>query len=220
MAYFQAVLVDIDGTAVDCEKRNRNVLEELALQHGGKIEPADWQVLAGTNDHFIHDWLRQKFNSFSVAPDDFVDQVKQGYLRRAFEVVARDGMVDNFLHIQSRKVALAAVTNSPTDVAMANLNAAGCAQYMQFVLTATDVLNAGYQIKPSPDPYLLAADKIGVPPGRCLVFEDSATGVRSAKAAGCMVIQIVDDPAMKSPDAHHHVYTPRELRKICRQLIL
>lgn len=220
MAYFQAVLVDIDGTTADCEKRNRSVLEDVARQHGGKIEPADWKILAGTNDHFIHDWLCQKFNAFAVAPDDFVAQVKQGYLRRAFEVVARDGMVDNFLHIQKRNVPIAAVTNSPTDIAMANLDAAGCTQYMQFVLTATDVLDAGYKIKPSPDPYILAADRIGVHPGQCLVFEDSATGVQSARDAGCMVIQIVDDPAMKSPNAHHHVYTANELRKICRQLIL
>lgn len=219
MVYFQAVLVDIDGTTADCEKRNRNVLEELALQHGGQIEPADWKILAGTNDHFIHDWLRQKFNSFSVASDDFVEQVKQGYLRRAFEVVARDGMTDNFLHMQSRNIPVAAVTNSPTDVATANLSATGCTKYMQFLLSATDVLAAGHQIKPAPDPYLLAAKKLAVDPARCIVFEDSATGVKSGVAAGCTVIQIVDDPAMKSAEAHYHVYNANELRQICRKLI-
>lgn len=219
MALIQAVLVDIDGTTADCEKRNRGVLEDLALLNGGKIEPQDWQVLAGTNDRFIHGWLAKKFTSFAIAQDNFVKEVMKGYLRRAFEVVARDGMVDNFNHIKSRNIPVAAVTNSPTNIAMSNMTATGCAHFMQFVLTADDVEAAGHTIKPSPDPYLLAAARLGIPASACLVFEDSATGVKSGVAAGCTVVQIVDDPAMASPEAHFHVYNPAELRAICKKLI-
>jgi beta-phosphoglucomutase-like phosphatase (HAD superfamily) len=219
MTHIQAVLVDIDGTTADCEKRNRGVLEDLALANGGKIEPSDWRVLAGTSDRFIHNWLAKKFSTFSIPQDDFVEDVKKGYLRRAFEVVARDGMVDNFNHIQSRNIPVAAVTNSPTNIALSNMTATGCTHYMQFVLTADDVEAAGHAIKPAPDPYLLAAARLGVPASACLVFEDSATGVKSGVAAGCTVVQIVDDPAMASPDAHFHVYNPAELRAICKKLI-
>lgn len=219
MGYFQAVLVDIDGTTVDCEKRNRNVLEELAFLHGGKIIPDDWKKLAGTSDRFIHDWLRQSFKQFTVAEGDFVAQVKQGYLRRAFEVAARDGMIDNFNHIRKRKLPLAAVTNSPTNIALANLDAAKCTHYMDFIQTSDDVEAAGQQIKPAPDPYLMAAKRIGVDSRRCLVFEDSATGVKSGVAAGCIVVQIVDEPAMKCADAHFHVYDALELRQTCWKLL-
>lgn len=38
--------------------------------------------------------------------------------------------------------------------------------------------------KPSPAPYLLAADKLGADPAECLVIEDALSGVKSAKAAG------------------------------------
>lgn len=219
MAKIQAVLVDIDGTTADCEKRNRGVLEDLAIVHGGKIEPADWKILAGTSDHFIHGWLAQKFAAFAISRDVFVEDVKKGYLRRAFEVVARDGMVDNFNHIQSRNIPVAAVTNSPTSIAQSNMTATGCTHFMQFVLTADDVMGAGHAIKPAPDPYLLAAARLGVPASACLVFEDSATGVKSGVAAGCTVVQIVDDPAMASPLAHFHVYNPAQLRAICKKLI-
>lgn len=44
--------------------------------------------------------------------------------------------------------------------------------------------------KPDPEPYLLAARRMGVEPGDCVVFEDSPTGVRSAEAAGCRVIAV------------------------------
>jgi len=44
--------------------------------------------------------------------------------------------------------------------------------------------------KPHPEPYLLAAAKLGVDPTRCVAIEDSPTGVRSAVAAGCRVIAV------------------------------
>ena len=46
------------------------------------------------------------------------------------------------------------------------------------------------QGKPHPEPYLLAATKLGVDPARCVAIEDSPTGVRSALAAGCRVIAV------------------------------
>ena len=44
--------------------------------------------------------------------------------------------------------------------------------------------------KPAPDIYLEAARRVSVPPERCLVFEDSATGVRAAREAGMTVVAI------------------------------
>ena len=51
--------------------------------------------------------------------------------------------------------------------------------------------------KPAPDVYLLAASKLGVAPARCLVLEDSPTGVRAALAAGMTPVQV---PDMLVPD--------------------
>lgn len=49
--------------------------------------------------------------------------------------------------------------------------------------------------KPSPDKYLEAANRLGVDPSECLVFEDAISGVKSGKAAGCIVVA-VRDPRM------------------------
>jgi HAD superfamily hydrolase (TIGR01509 family) len=46
--------------------------------------------------------------------------------------------------------------------------------------------------KPAPDPFLLAAEHLGVPPALCLALEDSHNGVRSAAAAGMMTIMVPD----------------------------
>ena len=44
--------------------------------------------------------------------------------------------------------------------------------------------------KPHPEPYLLAAERLGVDPRHCVAIEDSPTGVRSALAAGCRVLGV------------------------------
>ena len=44
--------------------------------------------------------------------------------------------------------------------------------------------------KPDPEPYLLAASRLGVPAERCLAIEDSPSGIASAEAAGCLVVAV------------------------------
>lgn len=53
-------------------------------------------------------------------------------------------------------------------------------------ITADDVTLG----KPNPEPYLLAAEKLGLEPHQCVVFEDSPNGIKAAKAAGMKVIAI------------------------------
>jgi len=54
------------------------------------------------------------------------------------------------------------------------------------MVTANDITSG----KPDPEPFLLAAQKLGVDPKRCLVFEDAPAGISSAKAAGCSVVAV------------------------------
>ena len=68
---------------------------------------------------------------------------------------------------------------------------------MEAVLASTgmrfDVLVCAEDVaatKPDPEPYLLAAKLVGVPPSGCFVLEDSPNGVASAQAAGCQVFAV------------------------------
>ena len=64
------------------------------------------------------------------------------------------------------------------------VNALGLEQSLDVVLAREDVKNG----KPAPDIYLLAAEKLGVEPGDCVVIEDSPNGVRAGVAAGMNVV--------------------------------
>jgi alpha-glucosidase len=83
----------------------------------------------------------------------------------------------------------AVVTSADHRLASARLHTAGLGP--EVVITAEDV-SAG---KPDPEGYLLAAAKLGVNPGECLVVEDSAAGARAGKEAGALVAALKGVPA-------------------------
>ena len=84
---------------------------------------------------------------------------------------------------QSQPIAI--VTSGPTRLAEARLRAAGLPR--PEVLVSADSVSRG---KPDPEPYLLAAQRLGVAPSRCTVFEDAPAGVRAGHAAGMRVVAL------------------------------
>lgn len=77
----------------------------------------------------------------------------------------------------------AVVTSGTREIATARLAAAGIPA--PAVLVTADDVAAG---KPEPDPYLLAAARLSVPPGACAVFEDAPAGVIAARRAGAPTV--------------------------------
>ncbi|HUR69836.1 MAG TPA: HAD family phosphatase [Candidatus Thermoplasmatota archaeon] len=80
----------------------------------------------------------------------------------------------------------ALVTSGYRDDAIETLRAVGFLGAFATIVTGDDVLEP----KPSPEPYKLAAARLGFPPDDILVFEDSPRGVAAAKAAGCRVVAV------------------------------
>ena len=75
------------------------------------------------------------------------------------------------------------VTSAPEALARARLGAAGLPEPR--MLITSELVSAG---KPAPDPYLAAADAVGVAPGVCIVVEDTPAGIASARAAGVRTV--------------------------------
>jgi sugar-phosphatase len=79
----------------------------------------------------------------------------------------------------------AVVTSGTPPIATARLRTAGF-PLPRTLVTADDVPRG----KPDPAPYLLAAQRLGLPPERCLAVEDAPAGIASATAAGCQVLAV------------------------------
>ncbi|HEX2809183.1 MAG TPA: HAD-IA family hydrolase, partial [Kineosporiaceae bacterium] len=78
----------------------------------------------------------------------------------------------------------------------------------QVVVTASDT-SIG---KPDPAPYLLAADRLGVDPARCLVVEDAPAGLTAARAAGCATLAVTTTHEAAELDADAVVGTLADVR--------
>jgi len=70
--------------------------------------------------------------------------------------------------------------------------------------------------KPFPDPYLLAAARIGVPPAQCVVLEDSHTGSRAGLASGAFVVAV---PSLVDIDPEPGLHVVRSLEELTPDLL-
>jgi HAD superfamily hydrolase (TIGR01509 family) len=80
----------------------------------------------------------------------------------------------------------AIASGGPRNVVRQSLQCSGLSDLFPIVVSADDVTHG----KPAPDMFLLAAQRMGVAPARCLVFEDAEPGMRAAEAAGMQWVRV------------------------------
>lgn len=100
-----------------------------------------------------------------------------------------DGVVDFVTEASRQGMRIAVASSADRRKVLANLSGIGLpADRFDAVVTVEDVR----QPKPAPDLFLLAAERIGIPAGHCLVVEDAPSGIRAAKAAGCTCLAVTN----------------------------
>ena len=197
-----AVLWDMDGTLVDTEPLWLRA--ELAMLDRFGIE-----LTQEFRDSLIGSGLWQaaeRFRSLGVpmTADDIIEEwvaeVSQGIAAGEFEW--RPGARELLASLREAGVPCALVTMSTRSLAdsVVALLPSGA---FSAVIAGDEVEHA----KPHPEPYLLGADVLGVPIGRCIAFEDSPTGLRSAAAAGAVAIGIPNLLPLDDAPSHEIIET-------------
>jgi beta-phosphoglucomutase-like phosphatase (HAD superfamily) len=173
----KAVVFDFNGTLSDDEPVLARVYQELFAELGKPITEAEYyEQLAGHTDE---DMLIRWFGHSD-------DAVIAERVRRYNAVVSDGSTVD----ADARAAVAFAQERVPVALVSAALSAeigpvvAAAGLAFDVVVTQDDVQRG----KPDPEPYLRAAEQLGVEPSELLVFEDTDTGVASAKAAGAYVV--------------------------------
>ena len=174
---FDAVLFDMDGTLVDSTAAVYRAWAAWAVEHG---VPAD--LMRG------HDGIPAASIVAKFLPED---QHEAGILRiNELELNDTGGL----MVLPGAAEALAALVGAPNAIATSCTMPLATARIASSGLVAPTVLVTADQVahgKPAPDPYLLAAERLGVDPARCLVVEDAPLGLQSARAAGCATLAVV-----------------------------
>lgn len=180
-----AILFDHDGTLVDTEPVWAAAKVALAAEFGGTWTEQDTLDCLGLSMKFTLDRLRERGVDL---PDE---QINERLVAKVREALAHQQVeflpgIERFLNqVRDAQIPAAIVTNATTSIAQRTADAAPEGTFS--VVIGNDETT---HPKPDPQPYLLAAQRLGVEPSRCVALEDSPSGVRSATAAGMKVIVV------------------------------
>jgi len=180
-----AVVFDCDGLLIDTEPCWTVAETELFARRGMGFGPAEKAFVIGKSVPAAAELLTEVFDEQGTA-----DAIAKELLGLVEEVVGRQAEAmagaAELVELVKAKVPVAVASNSPRGLLDAALRRGGLTDALPVSVAADEVPAA----KPAPDMYLAACQALGVPPERCLAFEDSMTGLLSARAAGLRIVGI------------------------------
>jgi HAD superfamily hydrolase (TIGR01509 family) len=178
------VLFDLDGTLADTEPIQWESYRRALRAYGADVDletyRRHWIAVEGGSE-----WACRTF-ALPVTPAELRARKTVEYSALIADgVPARPGAREALARL-APEYALAVATNSirsQVDVVLGHL---GFRDAFKALVAREDYVEA----KPAPDPYLEAARRLGLAPEACVVVEDTARGVRSGLAAGCVVVAV------------------------------
>lgn len=136
-------------------------------------------------------YILKYFLKRDVIGEEFMqmEYEKEALFRQLYEpeVVPINGLLTFIDDLKANGIKTGIATSAPVENLQLILSKLPLADKMQSLLSSADVLHH----KPNPEVYLKSASNLGISPQRCLVFEDSHSGVSAGKAAGAKVIGVL-----------------------------
>jgi HAD superfamily hydrolase (TIGR01509 family) len=183
-----AFLFDLDGTLIDSELLWCRAIRQMMQARRMPISEAySLELVLGRAWRDIADRLRRDHPALTDDDDVLVLETNRYYeqARGATDIRIHSSM--ELLERLARRYPVAVVSGSTRGQVADAIEMMGVADSLRFYLGSEDYPRG----KPHPDCFLMAARKLGIVPGECLVFEDSTAGVKAARAAGmkCIALQ-------------------------------
>ena len=195
----QAVVFDMDGVLLDSETLSMEALMLAGCDLGVVMPEAFCRSLIGSALDRCRVMIADRYGA-DFPLDRYVARhaVRLGELVDAGRLALKTGVPELLDVLDRLRLPRAIATSSDRARTMHHLGLVGIAARFDAIVTRDDVSRG----KPHPEPFLLAAARLGVPPGSCLALEDSHNGVRAAHAAGMRVVMVPDllaaDDAMRA----------------------
>lgn len=190
----KAVIFDMDGVLVDSQPYHFKADIDTMAEYGVIKDQKFYESFAGT---LTADRMRTLKEMFGL--DAPVEEMTIKRENMILDIMGKEDIkpvlgIPEFLRSIKEKGLTTAVASS-SDYKLINLilDRLKIAQYFDSVTSGSDVKRG----KPSPDVFLLAAERIGIEPAECLVVEDSENGVKAAKAAGMKALGYINPTSGK-----------------------
>ena len=181
---FRGVVWDVDGTLIDSEPLHYEALLAVCGRYDCSVDEEANRSMLGLSLGAVWDVLTAAGSSFATSRDRWVSEIIDYYVDNVDGSMARPGARETVDMLEASGVAQAAVSTAERRIVLANLEAVGVHDALQFAIAREDVVLT----KPDPGPYLAAARRLALPPSQCVAVEDTPIGVASARAAGMFVV--------------------------------
>ena len=184
----RAVVFDMDGLLVETEALVRDLMMELAPAFGGALPLGVFQLMVGLPGHASDAIAREHFGA-AFPLQAYLDAVSMR-VHAACElgVAPKTGAIELLDYLKAVDIPRAIATSSSHAAVRRTLAPIGILERFEVIVAAGDYARG----KPEPDPFLVAAERLGVAARDCLALEDSHNGVRAAHAAGMMTVMAPD----------------------------
>jgi len=181
-----AVLFDMDGVLVDSNPFHKIALKQFCKNHG--IDLTEDQLREKIYGRANKDWIPNVFGAIDPKLAKQYADEKEALFREIYQHDIRpvDGLIDFLRLLERAGISKAIATSAPRANVDFTLEKTGTQGYFKTILDEAFVTRG----KPDPEIYLLTAQAVGLPPEQCVVIEDSLSGVKAGKGAGCKVIGI------------------------------
>ncbi len=180
----EGLIFDCDGTLADSMPLHLQAWRETLERHGAHFPEDLFYRLGGVSAPKLVQMLNE-LNGLDMDPNE-VSEEKEILAEELLRDVEPIHAVVETARAHRGRLKMAVASGGVKPNVLATLRTLEIADWFDAVVTHEDV----EQPKPAPDTFLEAARRIGVPPQRCLVFEDSETGLEAARRAGMRGVDV------------------------------
>jgi HAD superfamily hydrolase (TIGR01509 family) len=205
-----AVIFDMDGVIFDTERMYQKALKAAIEATGSMVGEETLLKTVGLSWTECRIILERHYSDV-IPVDTLVANWLSGFDALATKgLPLKDGVLELLATLDALSLPRAIATSAYHKDATRNLDAHGIAHRFHTVVAQGDC----HASKPAPDPFLLAARRLGVDPSCCLAVEDSVHGVRSASDAGMMTVMVPDTVQAGEQEIARCVRVARDLHEV------
>lgn len=185
---YKAAVFDFDGTIIDSMNLWSDIDVEYLARFGHVPEPSLHDDIEGMSSLEMAVYFREKYGINQTDEEMIRDWIDMSVYKYRYELSLKPYAREFISYLRGKGLKLAIATSTEEDIIIPCLRERGLMDYFDALATTSECTKG----KPSPEVYLLAAQKVGTKPSACIAFEDLPAGILSAKKAGMFTVGVDD----------------------------
>jgi len=203
----KAIIFDFDGTIIDTETAWYKVFKDAYREYGVDLSLETYSQCLGTSLKSFNPYTHlSTHHGIAIDFDEFRAMIQRNYAKLIEQESMRPGILNLLQEAKDAGVKIGLASSSHRDWIDKFVNQLGIQDYFDCYCTADTVSN----VKPDPELYDQALDRLGVKPNEAIAIEDSPNGARAAVAAGLHTVVIKNTLTKQLPFSQGH-YTIESL---------